>query len=68
MMSGGERRNDVLIPLSVLLLGLSTLLGLGAIVDRFVSLEARLVRLEVSVFRIEKSLDRQHPIPPAGPR
>lgn len=66
-MEPGGRRNDVLIPLSVLLLGLSTLLGLFAVVDRFVSLEARLVRLEMSTQRIEKTLDRQHPPTPKPP-
>lgn len=66
------RRNDFLVPGSVVLFGLAVLSGLFQVSDRFVSLEARLVRLEVGVSRLERALEyqerrRSHSSPPTSP-
>lgn len=53
------RRNDVLVPLSVVVLGVSLLSGLLTVIDRFVTLESRLARLETTLNRVEKTLDRE---------
>lgn len=58
------RRDDVLVPLSVIVLGVSLLSGLLTVTDRFVGLEARLTRLETTLLRVEKTLDREHPHAP----
>lgn len=55
------RRNDVLVPGSVIVFGLAVLGGLFTVSDRFVSLESRLTRLETTLQRVEKTLDRQSP-------
>lgn len=51
------RRNDILVPLSVLVMGLGMLSGVLQIFDRVAALEGRLVRLEVLVQH--RLLDRQ---------
>lgn len=66
------RRNDFLVPGSVVLFGLAVLSGLFQVSDRFVSLEARLVRLEVGVSRLERALEyqerrRSHSSPSTSP-
>lgn len=58
------RRNDVLVPLSVIVLGVSLLSALLTVTDRFVGLEARLTRLETTLLRVEKTLDRELPHAP----
>ena len=57
------RRNDILIPLSVIAFGITTIGGLLSLTDRLVSLESRLVRLEVVLSRVERSVDEHNPVP-----